>query len=75
MALLGKAPVTGHLPFEWYNSPNVHFFTIKDFDRFCDKLGVKVENKIAFLGSTKVGPVKFAPNLFAEQAVYVTSKD
>jgi homoserine O-acetyltransferase len=74
MALLGKAPVTGHLPFEWYNSPNVHFFTIKDFDRFCAKLGVKVENKIALSG-TKVGPVKFAPNLFAEQAVYITSRD
>jgi homoserine O-acetyltransferase len=74
MALSGKAPVTGHLPFEWYNSPNVHFFTIKDFDRFCDKLGAKVENKIALRG-TKVSPVKFAPNLFAEQAVYVTSRD
>jgi homoserine O-acetyltransferase len=74
MAILGKAPVTGNLPFEWYNSPNVHFFTIKDFDRFCDKLGVKVENKIA-LSETRGSQVKFAPNLFAEQAVYVTSRD
>ena len=74
MAFLGKAPVTGNLPFEWYNSPNVHFFTIKDFDRFCDKLGVKVENKIA-LSETRGSQVKFTPNLFAEQAVYVTSRD
>ncbi|MGA2679929.1 MAG: homoserine O-acetyltransferase [Sedimentisphaerales bacterium] len=74
MAFLGKAPVTGNLPFEWYNSPNVHFFTIKDFDRFCDKLGVKVENKIA-LSATRGNQVKFTPNLFAEQAVYVTSRD
>jgi homoserine O-acetyltransferase len=74
MAILGKAPVTGNLPFEWYNSPNVHFFTIKDFDRFCDKLGVKVEKKIA-LSETRGSQVKFAPNLFAEQAVYVTSRD
>ncbi len=74
MAFLGKAPVTGNLPFEWYNSPNVHFFTIKDFDRFCGKLGVKVENKIA-LSETRGSQVKFAPNLFADQAVYVTSRD
>lgn len=74
MAFLGKAPVTGNLPFEWYNSPNVHFFTINDFDRFCDKLGVKVENKIA-LSETRGSQIKFAPNLFAEQAVYVTSRD
>jgi len=71
MGLLGRAPVTGNLPFEWYNSPNVHFFTIKDFDRFCAKLGVKVEKKIALSGKQ----VKFMPNLFAEQAVYVTSRD
>jgi homoserine O-acetyltransferase/O-succinyltransferase len=74
MAILGRAPVTGNLPFEWYNSPNVHFFTIKDFDRFCDKLGVKVEKRIA-LRETRVSPVKFAPNLFADQAVYMISKD
>jgi homoserine O-acetyltransferase len=73
MGLLGKAPVTNSLPFEWYNSPNLHFFTLKDFDRFCDKFGVKIETKIARSG-TKSGPVRFAPNLFAEQAVYVTSK-
>ncbi len=74
MAFLGKAPVTGNLPFEWYNSPNVHFFTIKDFDGFCDKLGVKVEHKIA-LSETRGSQVKFAPNFFADQAVYVTSRD
>jgi homoserine O-acetyltransferase len=71
MAFLGKAPVTGQLPFEWYNSPNLHFFTLKDFDGFCNKLGIRIEKKIAF----SKRPVRFAPNIFAEQAVYVTSKD
>ena len=71
MGLLGKAPVTGHLPFEWHNSPNAHFLTLKDFERFCAKLGVIVERKIALSGRQ----VRFAPNLFAEQAVYVTSRD
>ncbi len=74
MAILGKAPVTGNLPFEWYNSPNVHFFTIKDFDRFCEKLAVKIEKKIP-ISETRASAIKFAANLFAEEAVYVISKD
>ncbi len=70
----GKAPLTKQLPCEWHNSPNIHFLSLKDFDQFCDKLGVKVEKKIP-LGKAKIAPVRFAPNLLAEQVIYVTSKD
>ncbi len=73
LSLLGKAPVTRQLPFSWHDSPNIHFLSLKDFDRFCKKLGVKVEKKIP-LAKTRLSPVRFAPNLFAEQAIYVTSK-
>lgn len=69
----GKAPVTKQLPFDWHNSPNIHCLTLKDFDRFCDKLGVKIEKKIP-ISKSSLTPVKFAPNIFAEQAVYLTSK-
>ena len=72
--LTGKAPVTKQLPLSWYNSPNIHFLSLKDFDQFCQKLGVKVEKRIA-LGKAKIAPVRFAPNLLAEQVIYVTSKD
>jgi homoserine O-acetyltransferase len=74
MLLLGKAPVTRQLPFDWHNSPNIHFLSLKDFDQFCAKLSVKVEKRIP-LGKAKLAPVKFAPNLLAEQVIYVTSKD
>jgi homoserine O-acetyltransferase len=70
----GKAPVTKQLPFGWDNSPNIHFLSLKDFDRFCSKLNVTVEKKIP-LTKTCLRPIKFAPNLFAEQAIYVTSKE
>ena len=70
----GKAPVTKQLPFGWHNSPNIHFLSLKDFDRFCKRLGVKVEKKIPLV-KTRLSPVRFAPNLFAEQVIYVTSKD
>ena len=70
----GKAPVTKQLPFDWGDSPNIHCLSLKDFDRFCQKLGVRVEKKIP-LTETGLVPVRFAPNLFAEQAIYLTSKE
>ncbi len=70
----GKAPVTEQLPFDWHDSPNVHCLSLKDFDGFCRKLGVRVEKRIPLV-KTSLSPVKFAPNLFAEQVIYVTSKD
>jgi homoserine O-acetyltransferase len=71
---LGRAPVTSHLPFDWHDSSNIHFLSLRDFDRFCEELSVKVEKKIP-LGKTRLGLAKFAPNLLAEQVIYVTSKD
>jgi len=70
----GRAPLTPRLPFDWHDSSNIHFLSLRDFDRFCEELSVKVEKKIP-LGETRLGLAKFAPNLLAEQVVYVTSKD
>jgi len=70
---LGKAPQTKQLPFTWYDSPNIHFLSLKDFDRFCRQLGVKIEKRIPLV-KAGLRPVRFASNLFAEQVVYVTSK-
>lgn len=69
----GKAPRTKQLPFQWYDTPNIHFLSLKDFETFCDEIGAEIEVKIPLIGS-KQSPVKFAPNLFAEQAIYLTSK-
>lgn len=74
LLLNGKAPVTKQLPFDWCDSPNIHCLSLKDFDQFCGKLGVKVEKRIP-LHKTTLSPVRFAPNLFAEQVVYVTSRE
>jgi homoserine O-acetyltransferase len=68
----GKAPVTRQLPFRWHDSPNIHCLSLKDFDKFCKKLGVKVEKKIPLV-KNYLSPVRFLPNLFAEQVIYVTS--
>lgn len=73
LGLQGIAPVTRELPFAWYNSPNIHFFSLRDFDRFCRKTGVTIEKRIPLV-KNRLSPVRFAPNLLAEQAIYVTSK-
>jgi homoserine O-acetyltransferase len=73
MLLAGKAPVTRHLPFSWYDSPNIHWLSLRDFADFCRQLGVRIEKRIP-LARARRSPVRFAPNLFAEQVIYVTSK-
>ena len=69
----GRAPRTKQLPFRWYDTPNIHCLSLKDFDRFCEGLGARIEKRIP-LGKSSLRPVKFAPNIFATQAVYVISK-
>jgi len=73
LLLSGRSPVTRQLPFHWHDSPNIHFLSLKDFDRFCEGLGVRVERRIP-LSKTHLSPVRVAPNLFAEQVIYVTSR-
>ncbi|MHC4068840.1 MAG: homoserine O-acetyltransferase MetX [Planctomycetota bacterium] len=70
----GKAPVTKQLPYEWHDTPNIHFLSLKDFDDFCRKLGVRVEKRIPLV-KARLSPVRLAPNLFAEQVIYLTSRD
>jgi len=70
----GKAPRTRQLPFRWHNSPNIHCLSLRDFDEFCEKLGARIERRIP-LARTSSNPVRFGPNWFAEQAIYVMSKD
>ena len=43
----GTMPVTKHLPNEWYNTPNLHMCTIKDFYNFCSKKNIKLYKSIA----------------------------
>jgi homoserine O-acetyltransferase/O-succinyltransferase len=73
LLLAGKAPVTRQLPFRWYNSPNIHCLSLRDFEEFCGKLGVIIERRIPLV-KTSPSPVRFGPNLFAEQVIYVTSR-
>jgi methionine biosynthesis protein MetW len=71
----GIMPVTKSLPFEWYNTPNIHLLTIKDFWRFCYQENIQILKQINLGGDKKAGLFsKIAPNLFAQQAIFMVRK-
>ncbi|MGZ8440510.1 MAG: methionine biosynthesis protein MetW [Candidatus Deferrimicrobiaceae bacterium] len=70
----GRMPKTEFLPFEWYDTPNIHFCSIFDFTVYCAKNGVTIE-KTVYLSTDRGGRVLrgVRPNMFAENAVYLLS--
>ncbi|MCL2389814.1 MAG: methionine biosynthesis protein MetW [Endomicrobia bacterium] len=69
--LLGHSPVTKSLPYQWYDTPNVRFLSIKDFENFCKEKKYKILNEFFFSADKEI---KIFPNLFAQTAVFVISK-
>jgi methionine biosynthesis protein MetW len=66
----GRTPVTPSLPYEWHDTPNLHFLSIRDFEAYCRQRHVKVK-ATAFVGKTR--RVRFLPNLFALVGIFVLS--
>ncbi len=67
----GRAPKTGHLPYEWYESPNIHFVTILDFEEMIKREGMTVERSYFLRGDRRV---QAWASLRAETAVYQLRK-
>jgi methionine biosynthesis protein MetW len=68
----GRTPVTGSLPHFWYETPNVRFLSIRDFEEFCKNKGLRIV-KAVYLGDH--GTLGCMPNLFARDAVFVLAKE
>jgi len=66
----GRAPKTGLFPYDWWDSPNIHFFTVLDFEALAKKEHWRVERRIFLAGQ---GQVTWLPNLMAEIAVFLVS--
>ncbi|WP_153110669.1 methionine biosynthesis protein MetW [Propionivibrio limicola] len=64
----GHMPVSEDLPYEWYDTPNVRFFTIVDFEALCEKLGIEIRERLAF--DVFGQPVADDPNLNGSLAFY-----
>lgn len=72
----GKMPKSNILPFEWYNTPNIHLLTIKDFFEFCKKRNIKILKEVYMNKARLINNIgtKWHKNLFTEEAIFVISK-
>ncbi len=64
----GKVPVTPSLPFEWHNTPNLHFLSLLDFIVYCRKEKITIDD--ARFVNTK-GRIRLLPNLFAQTGIFL----
>jgi methionine biosynthesis protein MetW len=67
----GRTPVTPSLPYDWYDTPNLHFLSISDFTGYCSKHCIAIERAI-FLGERE--KVRVLPNLFARTGIFLVTK-
>jgi len=65
--MLGNMPVSRELPYQWYDTPNVHLCTLNDFESFCRKCHVGISARSVMNGKREVSTL---PNLFGSTAVY-----
>tara|TARA_B100001113_G_C20953341_1_gene554129 strand:+ start:155 stop:838 length:684 start_codon:yes stop_codon:yes gene_type:complete len=72
----GRMPVTESLPYTWYDTPNIHFFTIKDFLKLCSDMNIIVEKSIGLTSRGKQFDISesFAGvNFFTHEAIFLLS--
>ena len=72
----GKMPKSESLPFEWFDTPNIHLVTIKDFREFCNKREIEILKEV-YLTKTKRQKCflyNYIPNLLAEEAIFLLTK-
>jgi methionine biosynthesis protein MetW len=65
--LLGRMPVSKSLPFQWYNTPNVHLCTVADFDAYCEQRAFYVLERVVLRDGERVSML---PNLLGSLAIY-----
>ena len=71
MLMSGQAPKTRLFPYDWYDSPNIHFLTVRDFEDLAVKQGFRIERRYFVAGESQVS---LFPNLTAEVAVYLVTQ-
>ena len=76
LLFFGKMPVTKSLPDSWYNTPNLHMCSIKDFYQFCDKKKIKMD-KIIGINNEKISSINRInlemKNLLSEVGIFLIS--
>ena len=65
--LNGRMPVTGQMPYAWYNTPNIHLCTLKDFEDLAERLGFRILERATFKDDVEIS---IMPSLRSTLAVY-----
>ena len=76
LLFFGKMPITKSLPYSWYNTPNLHMCSIKDFYQFCEKKNIKIDKVIGIKGEKISSIYKInleMKNLFSEVGIFLIS--
>jgi methionine biosynthesis protein MetW len=63
----GRMPVSRDLPYQWYDTPNIHLCTVADFDAFCRERSFRVLERVVLHQTRRVSAL---PNLFGSLAIY-----
>ena len=75
LLLTGQMPKTKELPYEWYNTPNIHLTTVQDFIQFCKSRQIKIEKEIYLARSgNALRKLHIMPNMRGDVAIFVLSK-
>jgi len=71
----GRMPVTKQLAYQWYDTPNIHFCTVKDFEALCTELNIHIDHREFVAERIPDRQLKgICPNLFSDTAIYLLSK-
>ena len=70
IALSGHMPVSKELPYQWYDTPNVHHCTLIDFEALCARLRLRILERVVLRDGN---PVSLLPNLLGSLAIYRVS--
>ena len=70
----GRMPKNKILPYEWYNTPNIHLCSISDFEHFCNQKKLKIKKRVLINELGNKIETSFSENLLAFQGVYCVSK-
>tara|TARA_B100000767_G_scaffold255214_1_gene261213 strand:+ start:53 stop:646 length:594 start_codon:yes stop_codon:yes gene_type:complete len=76
LLFFGKMPVTKSLPYSWYDTPNLHMCSIKDFYQFCEKKNIKINRVIGINGEKTSSIYKInleMKNLLSEVGIFLVS--
>jgi methionine biosynthesis protein MetW len=75
LLLRGRMPVSKSLPYEWYDTPNIHLSTVLDIRKYCEAENITIKDQTYIIKNREGGwLVKWLPNLFSDLAIFVVER-